>query len=88
MLAFYALYIIGGVGRGSFNDLTRSHLLWLLSIGYLVTSLIRTAMLDWSQLFLIQECNQSKIIGNICLEYYLILLFIFQHEKLFLNFIM
>ena len=53
----------GGVWR----NIVKSPFLWLISVSYLVVYMVRTAALDWAQLYLIQDKNQSQYISNISL---------------------
>ena len=50
-------------GRGTWKDLLAGRFMWLLCIGYAVVFMIRTAAQDWSQLYLIQDCQQTKYMG-------------------------
>lgn len=50
-------------GRGTVQDLMHSQMLWILCLGYLVVSITRNAVLDWAQIFLIQECEQTTVTG-------------------------
>ncbi|KAK2189991.1 hypothetical protein NP493_89g00014 [Ridgeia piscesae] len=48
-----------GHGRGSWQDLIYSRLLWILSVNFMVIFIARTAILDWAQLYLIEELDQT-----------------------------
>lgn len=54
-----------GHGRGSWRDLVSSRLLWILSINFMVIFIARTAILDWAQLYLIQELDQTPYTASI-----------------------
>ena len=45
-------------------DLARSPFVIIISIAYMITYLARTAALDWGQLLLIQELNQTPYTGK------------------------
>ena len=39
--------------------------MWVLCFSYLVVNGVRTATVDWAQLYLIQELNHTHIIGEL-----------------------
>lgn len=51
-------------GRGSFKDLLTNRLMWIVGFCYMNIFLVRTAVLDWGQLFLIQDKKQSNIVAS------------------------
>ncbi|KAI0229837.1 Glucose-6-phosphate exchanger SLC37A4 [Lamellibrachia satsuma] len=54
-----------GHGRGTWRDLVVSPLLWILSVNFMVIFIARTAVLDWAQLYLIQELDQTPYTASI-----------------------
>ncbi|CAD5126183.1 DgyrCDS14353 [Dimorphilus gyrociliatus] len=51
-------------GRGSFKDLLTNRLMWIVGFCYMNIFLIRTAVLDWGQLFFIQDKKQSALVAS------------------------
>eukprot|EP00914_Ancora_sagittata_P000335 GHVO01000946.1.p1 GENE.GHVO01000946.1~~GHVO01000946.1.p1 ORF type:complete len:417 (+),score=18.11 GHVO01000946.1:1-1251(+) len=56
---------VKGRGRGTWQEMIKSPFMWVMCVSYLVVFLARTAALDWGQLYLIQELNQSEYIGSL-----------------------
>lgn len=58
-------------GRGTWKDLMRSPLMWVMCFSYFLVFMARTAALEWGQLYLIQELKHSQHIGSLfisCME--------------------
>lgn len=51
-------------GKSNISVLLSSEFIWVISVCYLVASTIKTCITDWSQLYLLQDCNQPSIVAN------------------------
>lgn len=44
--------------------LLRSPFIWVISICYLIVSCLKTSVTDWGQLYLMNDCKQSSLVGK------------------------
>jgi len=48
----------------SLSVLLSAKFMWVISVCYLVVSSIKTSVTDWSQMYLMTDCNQSSLVAN------------------------
>lgn len=49
---------------GTLSTLLRCNFIWVISVCYLVVSSLKTCLTDWSQMYLITDCQQSSLVAN------------------------
>lgn len=50
--------------QSAVSMLLHSKFIWVISICYLVVSSIKTSVTDWSQVYLMEECNQTALVAS------------------------
>lgn len=50
--------------KGSLSILLTTKFIWVISACYLVASLIKTCVTDWSQMYLMVDCHQSSLVAS------------------------
>lgn len=50
--------------RNSLSILLTTKFIWVISACYLVASLIKTCITDWSQMYLMLDCHQSSLVAS------------------------
>lgn len=51
-------------GKSSLMLLLNTKFIWVVSICYLIVSSVKTSVTDWSQMFLMLDCQQSSLVAN------------------------
>lgn len=50
--------------QSALSLLLHSKFIWVISVCYLVVSSIKTSVTDWSQMYLMADCNQSPLVAS------------------------